>query len=79
MIGRRSLIGSLGPFRLSVAILPIALITTKSFAASAIAALDKDKDGTLDLAKVKDAAAAVFDKLEKEATPRSTARKSAGV
>jgi Ca2+-binding EF-hand superfamily protein len=66
MIGRRSLIGSFGAFGLSVAILPIALITTKSFAASAIAALDKNKGGTLDLAEVKDAAAAVFDKLEKD-------------
>lgn len=66
MIDRRSFIGALSVFSLSVAILPIAFSSTKLFAASSLAGLDKDNDGTLDLAEVKDAASAVFDKLEKD-------------
>jgi len=67
MISRRSFIGQLCLCSLSVAMLPIALGNTKSFAkSSAIAAFDKDNDGTLDLAEVKDAASALFDKLEKD-------------
>jgi Ca2+-binding EF-hand superfamily protein len=67
MISRRSFIGQLWLCSLSVAMLPIALASTKSFAkSSAIAAFDKDNDGTLDLAEVKDAASALFDKLEKD-------------
>jgi Ca2+-binding EF-hand superfamily protein len=67
MISRRSFIGELCLCSLSVAMLSIGLSTTKSFAKSSqIAALDKDHDGTLDLAEVKDAASALFDKLEKD-------------
>lgn len=67
MISRRSFIGELCLCSLSVAMLSIGLSTTKSFAKfSQIAALDKDHDGTLDLAEVKDAASALFDKLEKD-------------
>jgi Ca2+-binding EF-hand superfamily protein len=67
MISRRSFVGELCLCSLSVAMLSIGLSTTKSFAKSSqIAALDKDHDGTLDLAEVKDAASALFDKLEKD-------------
>jgi hypothetical protein len=67
MIDRRSFVGTFGVFGLSVAILPIAFGATQSFAASSpLTALDKDHDGTLDLAEVKAAASAVFDKLEKD-------------
>jgi hypothetical protein len=64
MIDRRFFVSELCAFSLSVAILPIASSST-SFAA-ALAALDKDNDGTLDLAEVKDAAGTVFDKLDKD-------------
>ena len=37
-----------------------------AFAASALSALDSDKDGTVDLAEAKAAATALFDKLEKD-------------
>ena len=37
-----------------------------SFAASALASLDPDHDGTVDLAEAKAAAGALFDKLEKD-------------
>ena len=37
-----------------------------SFAASALASLDPDHDGTVDLAEAKTAASALFDKLEKD-------------
>jgi EF hand len=37
-----------------------------SFAASALASLDPDHDGTVDLAEAKAAASALFDKLEKD-------------
>ena len=37
-----------------------------AFAASALSALDSDKDGTVDLAEAKAAATARFDKLEKD-------------
>lgn len=45
---------------------PAALVTSASpaFAASALAALDTDKDGTVDLAEAKAAAGALFDKLD---------------
>jgi hypothetical protein len=67
MINRRSFIGALSVFGFSVAILPLALSSAKSFAKSpAITALDKDNDGTLDLAELKDAAGTLFDKLEKD-------------
>ncbi|MGH6852883.1 MAG: calcium-binding protein, partial [Methylocella sp.] len=65
MINRRSLISAFSITGLSVATLPIAP-RAESFAASAIASLDKDHDGTLDLAEVKAAAASVFDKLDKD-------------
>jgi Ca2+-binding EF-hand superfamily protein len=64
MIDRRFFLSELCAFSLSVAILPIAS-SSKSFAGT-LAALDKDNDGTLDLAEVKDAAASVFDKLDKD-------------
>jgi hypothetical protein len=64
MIDRRFFISELCACGLSAAILPIAS-GSKSFAA-ALAALDKDNDGTLDLAEVKDAASTVFDKLDKD-------------
>ena len=64
MIDRRFFVSELCAFGLSVAILPIAS-GSKSFAA-ALAALDKDHDGTLDLAEVKDAAASLFDKFDKD-------------
>ena len=51
---------------LSLAILPLAFGTTKSYAASPLAALDKDNDGTLDLAEVKDGANGVFVKLDND-------------
>jgi len=65
MINRRSFVSELIACGLSVAILPFAS-SSKSFAAAALAALDKNNDGTLDLAEVKDAAASVFDKLDKD-------------
>jgi Ca2+-binding EF-hand superfamily protein len=65
MIERRFFVSELIAFGLSVAILPFAS-SSKSFAAPALAALDKDNDGTLDLAEVKAAAASVFDKLDKD-------------
>ena len=37
-----------------------------SFAASALASLDPDRDGTVDLTEAKAAASALFDKLEKD-------------
>ncbi|HUZ90746.1 MAG TPA: EF-hand domain-containing protein [Methylocella sp.] len=63
MVSRRSFIGELCLYSLSAVILSTGLSTAKS---SPIAALDKDNDGTLDLAEVKDAASALFDKLEKD-------------
>lgn len=47
--------------------LPTAMVVTSAshaFAASAVAALDTDKDGTVDLAEAKAAAGALFDKLD---------------
>jgi Ca2+-binding EF-hand superfamily protein len=65
MIDRRLFVSELLACGLSLAILPTAS-NSKSFAAAALGALDKDNDGTLDLAEVKDAAASVFDKLDKD-------------
>jgi hypothetical protein len=53
------LAGGLSPGRGRVSASP-------SFAASALASLDPDHDGTVDLAEAKAAASAVFDKLEKD-------------
>jgi Ca2+-binding EF-hand superfamily protein len=65
MIDRRVFIGTLGAFSLAVAVLPVAFGASTSFAAaSPLTAFDKDNDGTLDLAEVKEAASRVFDKLE---------------
>jgi EF hand len=64
MIDRRFFVSELIACSLSVAILPIAC-NSKSFAGT-LAALDKDKDGALGLAEAKDAAASVFDKLDKD-------------
>ena len=45
----------------------MAVVTpSASFAASALASLDPDHDGTVDLAEAKTAASALFDKLEKD-------------
>ncbi len=64
MIDRRFFVSELFAFGLSAAVLPIAF-GSRSFA-GALATLDKDNDGSLDLAEVKDAAASVFDKLDKD-------------
>jgi|GEM_PF-378439 Ca2+-binding EF-hand superfamily protein len=68
MADRRFLFGTAFVSILSIAILPAAFGTTRSFAAAAspVTALDKDHDGTLDLAEVKEGASAVFGKLEKD-------------
>jgi Ca2+-binding EF-hand superfamily protein len=66
MINRRFFMHTLSAFGFSVIVLPIAF-RSNSLAASAIAALDKDNDGTLDIDEVKDGATSVFDKLEKDA------------
>jgi len=51
---------------LAVCLPPALFVTSASpaFAASALFALDPDKDGTVDLAEAKAAASALFDKLE---------------
>lgn len=51
---------------LAISLLPAIVVTSASpaFAASALAALDTDKDGTVDLAEAKAAAGALFDKLD---------------
>ncbi|MGB6177090.1 MAG: EF-hand domain-containing protein [Methylocella sp.] len=64
MIDRRFFVSELIACGLSVPLLSIAS-SSKSFAGT-LAALDKDHDGTLDLAEVKDAATSVFDKLDKD-------------
>jgi Ca2+-binding EF-hand superfamily protein len=53
---------------LAASLLPAIVVTCASpvFAASALKALDPDKDGTVDLAEAKSAATALFDKLEKD-------------
>jgi Ca2+-binding EF-hand superfamily protein len=77
MINRRFLLSELIACGVSLAIFPIAS-GSKSFAAAALTALDKDNDSTLDLAEVKDAAASVFDKLEKD-SDATLDRKEIGV
>ncbi|HEY1780210.1 MAG TPA: EF-hand domain-containing protein [Roseiarcus sp.] len=49
---------------LSLAPAMLATWASPAFAASALAALDTDKDGTVDLAEAKTAATALFDKLD---------------
>jgi len=51
---------------LAVPLAPAIFVTSASpaFAASALAALDADKDGTVDLAEAKTAPSALFDKLD---------------
>jgi Ca2+-binding EF-hand superfamily protein len=66
MPNRRFLLLALSAFGASAAMLPMAL-HSRSFAASAMADLDKDNDGTLDIDEVKGAAGATFDKLERDA------------
>jgi hypothetical protein len=53
---------------LTACIAPVMFLTSVSpaFAASALSALDTDKDGTVDLAEAKAAASAIFDKLDKD-------------
>jgi Ca2+-binding EF-hand superfamily protein len=66
MVNRRCFIGRLCAISLSVATLS-AFGTVKSFAASSpLKGLDRDHDSTLDLAEVKDAASALFDKLDRD-------------
>lgn len=66
MISRRFFIHSLAASGLSLAALTV-IACSQSHAASPVAVLDKDNDGTVDLAEAKDAAASTFDKLEKDA------------
>jgi hypothetical protein len=51
---------------LAVSLSPAMVLTSGSpaFAASALGAIDTDKDGTIDLAEAKAAAGALFDKLD---------------
>src|ERR1700734_3685077 len=53
---------------LAASVLPAIVVTSASpaFAASALKALDPDKDGTVDLNEARTAASALFDKLEKD-------------
>lgn len=53
---------------LAVSLPPAMVVTSASpaFAQSALAALDTDKDGTVDLTEAKTAASALFDKLDKD-------------
>ena len=53
-------------FLLSVSLPPAMFVTSASpaLAASALSALDTDKDGTVELAEAKAAASALFDKLD---------------
>jgi Ca2+-binding EF-hand superfamily protein len=53
---------------LAASVLPAIVLTSASpaFAASALKALDPDKDGTVDLNEARTAASALFDKLEKD-------------
>jgi Ca2+-binding EF-hand superfamily protein len=67
MINRRFLIGELCAYSLLAAFLPFASSTDSFAATSPLAGLDKDNDGTVDVAEAKDGAASVFDKLEKDA------------
>jgi Ca2+-binding EF-hand superfamily protein len=65
MIDRRFLIGQFCTYGFLAAFLSIAS-GSQTFAASPLASLDKDNDGALDLDEAKNAAAGVFDKLEKD-------------
>ena len=76
MIDRRFFVSELTACGLSVAILPTAF-SSKSCAGT-LAALDKDNDGTLDLAEVKAAAASVFDKLDKDSDATLDSKEIAG-
>jgi Ca2+-binding EF-hand superfamily protein len=51
-------------FALSLPLTMLAASGSPAFAASALSAIDTDKDGTIDLAEVKAAAGALFDKLD---------------
>src|SRR5262249_57317669 len=65
MINRRFLIAKLGACSL-LAMNAMLFSGSAAWAVpSAIEAFDKDNDGTLDLAEVKDAAGKMFDKLDK--------------
>lgn len=66
MTGCRFFAASLCALGLSLVILPLASGAPQSFAASPLAALDKDNDGTLDLTEVKDGARGVFVKLDND-------------
>ena len=66
MIDRRFLIGQLCTYGFLAVFLSFASSSQSCAAASPLASLDKDNDGTLDLDEVKNAAAGVFDKLEKD-------------
>src|SRR6202011_1431578 len=76
MIDRRFFVTELCAFGFSVAILPIAS-SSKSFAGT-LATLDKDNDGTLDLAELKDVAGSVFDKPDKDSDATLDRKESGG-
>jgi Ca2+-binding EF-hand superfamily protein len=67
MINRRFLIGELCAYGFMAAFISFASSVGSFAATSSLAGLDKDNDGTIDLAEAKDGAASVFDKLEKNA------------
>jgi hypothetical protein len=58
-------VASLGTVCLGPALLATTSVSP-AFAASALSALDTDKDGTVDLTEAKAAASALFDKLDKD-------------
>ncbi len=66
MINRRFLIAGVGAAGFLSAELAFVATAPAQAAANAIAAFDKDNDGTLDLVEVKAAADAFFDKLDKD-------------
>jgi hypothetical protein len=77
MLNRRILLTSGASFSLSLAAYP-ALFGATANAASALSALDTDKDGTLDLAEVKAAASALFDKLDTDSDATLEAKELKG-
>jgi Ca2+-binding EF-hand superfamily protein len=66
MINRRFLIGELCAYGFMAAFISFASSTNSFAATSPLLGLDKDNDGTVDLAEAKDGAASVFDKLDKD-------------
>jgi hypothetical protein len=66
MMDRRFLIAGIGAAGFLTADLAVLSASTAFAAPNAIAAFDKDHDGTLDLDEVKAAADSLFDKLDKD-------------